>query len=135
MASKPKTAAEKQAEKDALEKLYRAKIAVIEAHVGKLFAREYQFYRQRSWKIDFALVCCKLAIEIEGGTWSGGRHTRGSGFVKDVEKYNMLTVEGWRLLRFNPAMLKDNSYLHAAVGFFQKQPCTHNPIGQGDLFN
>lgn len=41
-----------------------------------------------------------LGIEIDGAVWSSGRHTRGSGFVKDQEKFREAAILGWRVLRF-----------------------------------
>lgn len=43
-----------------------------------------------------------IAVEIEGGVWTGGRHTSGSGFLGDMEKYNEAAAAGWRVLRFTP---------------------------------
>lgn len=45
-------------------------------------------------------------MEIEGGVWSMGRHTRGSGFVKDMEKYNAAASLGWRVFRFTPKQVR-----------------------------
>ena len=42
----------------------------------------------------------KIAIESEGGTWIGGRHTRGVGFANDAEKYNEAAALGWIVLRY-----------------------------------
>lgn len=67
--------------------------------------REYRFHHERKWRFDFAYPDKLLAIEVEGGTWSGGRHTRGSGFEKDCEKYNAAALRGWRVLRFTPKMI------------------------------
>lgn len=66
---------------------------------------EHKFHPTRKWKFDFAFVHHKIAVEIEGGVWTGGRHTRGSGFVKDMEKYNAATELGWRILRYTPSDL------------------------------
>lgn len=63
---------------------------------------EYKFHPDRKWRFDYCFPNQKLAIEIEGGVWIKGRHTRGSGFVKDMEKYNNAAVLGYRLLRFQP---------------------------------
>ena len=62
--------------------------------------REHKFHPTRKWRFDFAHVPTKTAIEIEGGTWSGGRHTRGSGYSKDCEKYNEAAKLGWCVLRY-----------------------------------
>lgn len=64
---------------------------------------EYKFHPNRKWRFDYVMLDKMLAIEIEGGAWTGGRHTRGSGFVKDMEKYNAAAELGYRILRFTPA--------------------------------
>lgn len=66
---------------------------------------EMQFHPERKWRFDFAWIEQRLALEVEGGAWSGGRHTRGSGFTSDIEKYNEATRLGWRVLRCVPADL------------------------------
>ncbi|NIV32688.1 MAG: hypothetical protein GWN58_25550, partial [Anaerolineae bacterium] len=42
---------------------------------------------------------------------AGGRHTRGDGFAKDIEKYNEALLLGWRVLKATPAMIKDGRAL------------------------
>ena len=59
----------------------------------------HAYYRGRKWRFDFAWPALMLAVECEGGTFSGGRHTRGTGFEKDAEKYGEATARGWRVLR------------------------------------
>lgn len=62
--------------------------------------REYRFHPVRKWKFDFAYPERMVAVEAEGGVFSGGRHTRGMGFVNDCEKYNMAVLMGWKVLRY-----------------------------------
>jgi very-short-patch-repair endonuclease len=61
---------------------------------------EYRFHPVRQWRLDFAWPDKKLGIELEGGTWSGGRHTTGAGYAGDCEKYNAAVELGWRVLRY-----------------------------------
>lgn len=61
--------------------------------------------RTRSWAFDFAWFNEKVALEVEGGIFIGGGHTRGSGFKKDMAKYNMAASRGWRVIRCQPKEL------------------------------
>jgi len=63
--------------------------------------REYKFHETRKWRFDFCWPDIKVAVELEGGVFSGGRHTRGMGFVADCEKYNQAALLGWRVFRFH----------------------------------
>jgi hypothetical protein len=70
---------------------------------------EHVFAPPRRWRFDGAYVDAKVAFEIDGGVWSGGRHNRGSGYVKDMEKLNTAAVNGWRVLRFTYEMVEDGT--------------------------
>lgn len=61
--------------------------------------REYKFHPKRKWRLDFAWPEEKLAVEIEGAVWTGGRHTTGVGFTTDCEKYAEAMCLGWTILR------------------------------------
>ena len=74
--------------------------------------REFHFALPRKWRFDFAFPVQQIAVEIEGGTWNGGRHTRGSGFAKDLEKYNHAVLKGWRVLRYTPEMVTAGTAIH-----------------------
>jgi len=67
--------------------------------------KEYQFHPVRKWRFDYAIPEHKIALEVEGGVWTEGRHTRGVGFLKDIEKYNTGTLLGWRIFRTTPSEL------------------------------
>jgi len=67
--------------------------------------REHRFHPVRRWRFDYAWIDHKVALEVEGGVWTGGRHTRGAGFVADIEKYNAAVVAGWRVVRVVPSKL------------------------------
>lgn len=69
--------------------------------------KEYKFHSKRRWRFDLAIPSLKLAFEIEGGTWRGGRHVNPIGFAKDCEKYNAATRLGWSVFRLVPSMLEE----------------------------
>jgi very-short-patch-repair endonuclease len=69
---------------------------------------EYKGIEGRKFRFDAANPSAQIAVEIEGAIWMGnkGGHTTGIGYTKDMEKYNLATLEGWRILRYSPAILK-----------------------------
>lgn len=70
------------------------------------FVQEFQFHEKRKWRADFHISNTKLLIEVEGGIWSNGRHTRGKGYLGDMEKYNTATLMGYQVLRFSTEQVK-----------------------------
>lgn len=76
---------------------------------------EYQFLKERKWRFDFAWPHRKVALEVEGGTFSGGRHTRGMAFEKDCEKYNSAAINGWLVLRVTKHMIEDGRAIDTLV--------------------
>lgn len=67
--------------------------------------REFRFHPERRWRVDFAFPEQRIAVEIEGAVWRQGRHQTGTGFSRDMEKYNALARAGWRLLRYSTQMV------------------------------
>ena len=70
--------------------------------------REYRFCEVRDWCFDFAWPLYMLAVEVDGGTFSNGRHVRGVGYENDCYKLNEATQLGWHVMRFTSRMVFDN---------------------------
>lgn len=96
--------------------------------------REFEFDPNRRWRLDRAWPAYKVAVELEGGTYSRpvrchncgtevrairksgepGKRMRTGGFhqtsryLSDREKYNRLALDGWTLLRFVHEDVIDN---------------------------
>lgn len=75
------------------------------SHLKIGIQREYRFHKTRMWRFDYAIPEHRIAIEVEGGVWTRGRHTRPQGFIGDMDKYNTAATMGWRLLRVTPKEL------------------------------
>ena len=60
----------------------------------------HEYRRGRNWRFDFCWPSEMVAVEVDGATWSAGRHTRGSGFQSDAEKRNRAQLLGWKVLTF-----------------------------------
>jgi len=90
------------------------------AEHGILAVPEYQFHPDRKWRFDFALLPMrwggftqyisdvpdfKLALEVQGGLFTNGRHNRGPALLKEHEKLNTAACDGWRILYTIPQNL------------------------------
>ncbi len=79
---------------------------------------EYAFHLTRKWRFDLAWPDMRIAVEIEGGAWTQGRHTRGKGYIADMEKYNEAALLGWLVLRFTPEQMENDyalNYIREAI--------------------
>lgn len=80
---------------------YQAFFLCLQA-LDRNWTAEHRFHETRKWRFDFANANKEIAIEIDGGIWIRGRHSRGAGQLADMEKINEATRMGWRVYRFTP---------------------------------
>ena len=85
------------------------------AHGGPEPAREFRFCPTRKWRFDFCFPTAMVAIEIDGGTFIRGGHSRGMGQRRDMEKANAAACLRWSLLRFSVDMIRDEIGFDDAV--------------------
>lgn len=75
---------------------------------------EFYFALPRLWRADFGWPNQRVLLEVEGGAWIQGRHTRGKGFIADMQKYNRAALLGYRLLRYTPQQLMGSALVDLA---------------------
>lgn len=76
---------------------------------------EYRFAPPRRWRFDFCWPQLLLAVEQDGGIWVQGRHNRGSGYIKDLAKFNEAARLGYRVFKFQPKdFIKGTAQLYMA---------------------
>lgn len=90
---------------------------------------QHRFHATRKWRVDFAYMDRRIAIEIEGvgrirsdkatgvkyhekccptcGQKPPSAHRTVQGYENDVEKYNELRIGGWLHLQFTTPMVND----------------------------
>jgi very-short-patch-repair endonuclease len=70
------------------------------------YVREHRFDPSRRWRLDFAWPVHKLAVEIQGGIFTRGRHTRGAALAREYEKLNAAQLLGWTVLLVTGAQVE-----------------------------
>lgn len=84
---------------------------LIKAHGLPEPVREYIFNDRRKWRFDFAWPEKLIAVEVEGGIWANGRHTRGKGFENDCRKYGAAMERGWNIYRVTGGMIESGEVI------------------------
>lgn len=75
------------------------------------FSKEFKFHPVRRWRFDYAWPELKVALEIHGGVFVNGRHTRGKGFTEDKVKMNSAQLLGWIVIEATTAQVKSGDML------------------------
>ena len=84
------------------------------------YYKEFKFLGDRKFRFDFVFLLLQsqikgIAIEFEGGVWSSGRHIRPLGFIRDCEKYNLASLNGYIVLRFTSECLKNPDRIKSII--------------------
>lgn len=83
--------------------------------------KEYRFHDTRKWRFDYAIPALKIAVECDGGVWTGGRHVSPKGYIKDMEKFNAAAELGWVVLKFTPQQLVTAAAIETLRGTISKR--------------
>jgi very-short-patch-repair endonuclease len=81
------------------------------AGIDKGMIQEYRFHPVRKWRMDFAWPDRKVALEIDGGTWSSGGHVRGAYYEETCVKLNEAALASWQVYRVTNHMVEDGRAL------------------------
>ena len=76
---------------------------------GPALDTEVRFHPSRMWRFDYCHLATRTAIELEGGAYSRGRHTRGAGFIEDCHKYNAAARLGYTVFRIATGMVQPDT--------------------------
>lgn len=63
------------------------------------------------WRMDIAWPAQRVAVEVDGGGWINGRHSRGAGMESDCAKFSTAVAHGWRVLRVTPKQVRTGEAL------------------------
>ena len=68
--------------------------------------REYRFAPPRRYRADFAYPERKILVEVQGGIYTRGAHSRGTGLERDYEKINLAQLNGFMVFQFSRKMIE-----------------------------
>ncbi len=91
------------------ERLLNSLCEQVTGATGFSWVKEYRFCSDRKFRFDRAWPAARVGIEVDGGIWTQGRHTRGSGYLKDLEKFALAFSAGWWVLRVPWEWIEDGT--------------------------
>ena len=109
----------------------------ISRRTGEEYFFEYRFARpDRLWRSDVAWPRVRVALEIQGGNWTHGRHCRPSAMQSEYDKQNGYASRSWLCFYSDWAQMKKPELADMIVGTIQRRKGVENENGgvQGELF-
>lgn len=87
---------------------------------GPELTSEFRFHPARRWRFDYCHETAKAAIEIDGGTFVRGRHSRGVGYRNDCIKINVAQLMGYRVFRLTTDMV-NAEHVQPIIDFVRRE--------------
>lgn len=82
------------------------RFAALHVGLGRGLRKRLSAANLRDWRADLCAPDIGLIVEIEGGGWKGGRHSRPVGFADDLIKYDDANRLGYYVYRCDYAMIR-----------------------------
>ncbi len=92
---------------------------------------EYKFCENRRWRADHACLAIRTIIEIDGGIWIRGRHSRGAGKEADNVKLNTAAAMGWWVLRYSTQQFTSGQWIDEIAAIVKRLSCSGGGVGDG----
>ncbi len=92
---------------------------------GLPFKHNVQVVPGRKFKWDFYIgkegfSNLGLLVEINGGVWTYAGHSTGVGIVRDYEKLNLATMQGYHTLLVTPEQVEDGTAFGMIKEYYEK---------------
>lgn len=97
-----------------------ARTLLLNKETGLFWVPEYQFCETRNWRADHACPAIRTLIEVDGGIWTRGRHSRGAGQEADNEKLNTAAVMGWFVLRYSTGQFERGMWIEEVLALMAR---------------
>ena len=84
------------------------------------YERKFQPIHTKNWRFDFHILKLRLLIEIEGGSWSGGRSGKLANKAWSVYRYYQTEELGYKIERFHPDQILSGYVINLIQGQLER---------------
>ena len=93
---------------------------------------QYRFVPGRLYRFDRCWPERLVAVEVQGGIWTGGRHARGAGIAAECVKLSIAAALGWRVLPVTVEMIESGSAVDLIRQALDHAPARTGPAEEGE---
>ena len=96
------------------------RFAAIHVGMGRAIRKRLLIAGLKDYRFDFCWPDLMLAVEVEGGIFVNGRHTRGKGFEDDMLKYHHAQRLGFTVYRCGSRLIKSGQAVQLIKALIQE---------------
>ena len=87
---------------------------------GPVLATEHRYHKTRMWRFDYAHLDTNVAIELDGGLFTGGGHVRPQHVQDTCDKKNEAILAGWVVFTLGTGIITEDR-VRAIVEFVKQK--------------